>query len=236
MTQLTGPVQVVGQSLFSTSSTALHRLGETVFANNGNAYRYAKAGAVALVPGTLQQASAETTAHQNLTAAAAAIGETSIVTSAITTTADQYLNGWLVVTVTPGQGYQYEIKANTVGTSAACTLTLADPILVALTTSSRYDLVTNPNSGVVINPTTATSAPAGVSIYPVAIGEFGWLQVGGVANVLADGTVTVGTSLVASNATAGAVEAFTGVQAIVGLAVTGIATTQYGAVKLIGLL
>ena len=239
MTSLTGQVEIVGQSLFSTSTLANHRLGEIAYANNGNAYRYAKAGAVALVPGTLLQASAQVTAHQDLTAAAAAIGDTSIVTSAITTTADQYLNGWLMVTVTPGQGYQYAIKANTVGTSAACTLTLEDPILVALTTSSRYDLVANPNSGVVINPSTATSAAIGVAIYPIAIAGFGWIQVAGVANILADGALAVGTNVIASNATAGAVEAgadAADLQAAIGIAVTGVATTEYGAVKLYGLL
>jgi len=235
MTQLTGSISVAGQSLYSSSATAAHRIGETVSANNGNVYRYSKAGAVALVPGTLQQGPAEVTAHQNLTAAAAAIGETTIVTSAITTTADQYLNGWLVVTVTPGQGYNYAIKSNTVGTSAACTLTLEDGIQVALTTSSRYDLVANPNNGVVINPTTATSCPSGVAIYPVAIGAFGWLQIGGVATILSDGGSTVGTNVSASNATAGAVEAAVTAQAAIGVAVTGVATTEYGSFRLFGL-
>jgi hypothetical protein len=45
--------------------------------------------------------------------------------------------------------------------------------------------------------------------------------------------VTVGTDLVASNATAGAVEALTGVQAVIGNAMSGIATTEYGPVKLL---
>ncbi len=44
--------------------------------------------------------------------------------------------------------------------------------------------------------------------------------------------MTVGTSLVASNATAGAAEAGTGVQALIGTALTGVATTEYGAVMI----
>lgn len=235
MTQLTGAAQVAGQNLFTSSSYKAHQLGEIVFSNDGRAFRYAKAGAVALVPGKLQQASAEVTADQNLTAVAAAIGDLSIAASTtVTVTANQYAEGWAMITVTPGQGYQYKIKSHIAYTAAAPTFALEDSVLVALTTSSRIDLVANPFSGVVVNPTTATSAPVGVAVYPVAIGEFGWLQVAGVANVLADGTVTVGTAVDASNGTAGAVEAHpeAGVQAGVGLAMSGIATTEYGPIKL----
>lgn len=235
-TQLTGTgPQVVGQALFSSSSTQLHALGEVVNTNDGRAFRYAKAGATALVPGTLQQSAAETTAHQNLTSAAAAIGDLSTITSAITVTANQYAGGYLLVTVTPGQGYQYKIKGHAAATAAAVTLNLEDAINIALTTSSRYDLVANPNSAVVINPTTATSAPAGVAVYPVVASEFGWLQIAGVANILSDGGSTVGTNVSASNATAGAVEAAVTAQAIVGIAVSGVATTEYGAFRLLNL-
>lgn len=112
------------------------------------------------------------------------------------------------------------------------TLTLDDPILVALTTSSKIDLL-NPCSGVIVNPTTATSAPIGLAVYPVAAAEYGWVQTFGPGVCLADGTVVVGTSLDASNGTAGAVEAHAeaGVQATVGHALTGIATTEYGLIK-----
>lgn len=235
-TQLTGtgPV-VVGQQLFSSSSAQLHSLGEVVNTNDGRAFRYAKAGATALVAGTLQQARAETTAHQNLTSAAAAIGATTTITSAITVTENQYAGGYLLVTVTPGQGYAYQIRGHAAATSAAVTLTLEDAINIALTTSSRYDLVTNPYSAVVINPATATSAPVGVAVFPVVAAEFGWLQIGGVANILSDGGSTVGTNVCASNATAGSVEAAVTAQAAIGVAVTGVATTEYGAIKLFGL-
>lgn len=233
-TQLTTSVMAVGQSLFSSSATAFHTLGEKVHSTDGRSFRYVKAGASALVQGKLQQASAETTAHQNLTSAAAAIGATSTVTSAITTTADQYKDGYLVVTVTPGEGYSYRISNNTVGTSAACTITLSDPILVALTTASRYDLVANPYSAVIVNPTTLTSTPIGVAVYPIVANQFGWLQTSGVAPVLADGANAVGSNLVASNGVAGAVEdaAAPGAQPFVGTAVTGAADTEYGAVLL----
>ena len=233
MTQLTGPVQVAGQALFSSNSYKAHNLGEVVFTADGRAFRYAKAGGTALVVGRLQQAPAEVTADQNLTAVAAAVGDLAIAsTSTVTITANQYAEGWAIITVTPGVGYQYQIKGHAAYTAAAPTLALFDAIQVALTTTSRIDLVANPFSAVIVNPTTATSNPVGVAVFPVASGEFGWLQVGGVASVLADGALVVGTSVVASNAVAGAAEAATGVQAPIGTAVTGVADTQYGAVRL----
>lgn len=210
-------------------------LGAKFVDQSGKAYRWALNGATAMVPGKLYQAPAEITDHQGLTPAAAAIGATQVTVAlgATAATANQYSQGYLVVTVTPGQGYRYRISANPAAAlSTSMVVTLEDPILVALTTSSRVDLVLNEYSGVIVNPSTASSCPVGAAIYPVAASTYGWVQTGGVASLLADGAVVVGTNVCASNATAGAVEAATGVQALVGIAQTGIATTEYGAVKL----
>lgn len=233
-TILTCDATTASQILFSSSATQQHSLGARLVTDDGREFRYAQAGAVALVAGKLQQSPAEATGDQNLAVAAAAIGATTVTTtSTVTVAANYYAGGWMMVTVTPGQGQQYKIKSHPAATSAAVTLTLEDPIVTtALTTGSRIDLVVNPYKLVVVNPTTATSMPIGVAVYPIAINEYGWLQVKGPSCVLADGTVTVGTSLVASNGAAGAVEALTGVQAIVGIAQTGIATTEYGSVYL----
>lgn len=219
-----------------TSSTASDiMLGAKFVDQVGNSYRRALVGASALVPGTLLQAAAEITAHQDLTPAAAAVGATQITVTlgAAAATANQYAGGYVVIAVTPGQGYRYLISSHpAANASATLVLTLEDPITVALTTSSRVDLVPNPYSGVIINPSAASSAPIGAAIYAAAAGTYTWIQTGGDAVVLADGAVVVGTSVVASNSVAGAVEALVGVQAPVGIARTGIATTQYGIIKL----
>lgn len=210
-------------------------LGAAAFDNAGNRYRFAKAGGTALVPGKLQQAAAEVTNHQGLTPAAAAIGATEVTVTlgATAATANQYAGGWLVVTITPGQGYKYLISSHPAADlSTTLTLTLEDAVVVALTTSSRVDLVANPYSGVIVNPTTASSAPVGGAVTAVTAAYFGWIQDGGIASLLSDGGATVGTAQVGSNGTAGAVEALTGVQAPVGTALTGIATGDYGAVYL----
>ena len=103
---------------------------------------------------------------------------------------------------------------------------------MALTTASKADLVTNPYSKVIVNPTTATSAPVGGAITAVTAAQYGFILTKGVCPLLVDDqTVVVGTNVAASNQAAGAVEPHTGVQAIVGIALTGGATTDYVAVQ-----
>lgn len=232
-TRLSSGLLVNPGDLTQNTASAAVQLGAVAFDQAGNRYRYVKAGGTSLVVGKLQQAPAEATGDQNLAVAAAAIGATSVTTtSTVTVTANQYAGGYLMVAITPGVGYKYLISSHPAATSAVVTLTLSDPLIVALTTDSRIDLVANPFSGVIVNPTTASSAPVGVAVSIITNAQFGWIQDGGVACVLMDGTGVVGTAQVASNATAGAVEPLTGVQAIVGTLLTGVATTDYGAIRL----
>lgn len=237
MSHLTGATQIAGQDLATTSTSANTNLGALATTGDGRYYRYASLGAVAAVPGKLYQAAAEITNHQNLAPTAnGAIGDTTITVTlgATAVTANQYAGGFVMVTASTGAGYMYEIASHPAALlSATLQLTLVDPLLTTTASAStKIDLIPSPYSATVVNPTTATSAPVGVAVFPVAISGYGWMQVSGPSVVLADGAVVVGTSVVASNATAGAVEAATGVQALVGTALTGIATTEYGAVFL----
>ena len=234
-TQVSPGVVVAAGDLTTDSSTQQHNLGEMIRTTDGRTYRYAKAGGTALVPGKLQQSPVEITDHQNLTPAAAAAAATSVTVTLGSTaaTVNQYAEGYLMVSITPGQGQLLKIKSHPAAdASGSLVVTLSDPVVVALTTSSRVDLVLNAYSGVIINPATATSSPAGVCTYAITASQFGWLQVSGPCNVLADGSITVGVNVSASNGTNGAVEAAVTSQAAVGYAITGIATTDHGAVML----
>lgn len=206
--QLTGWPGTVSQDLYDVSESAGQQaLGDPARTQDGRSFRYAYAGAVALVPGNLLQAPAETTAHEVLAVAAAGIGTNSVTTtSTVTLTANQYAFGYLHVVVTPDIGRIYPIQSHPAVTSAVVTIQLNSAIDVALTTSSKVSLVMNPFYGVIQNPTTATSAPVGVAVAPTPINYYGWIQTGGVASVLCDTTGTVGTSAVASTGTAGAVK------------------------------
>jgi hypothetical protein len=239
MSTLTGPVLAEYQDLFSTSTTAGGpngglNLGAKAYTGDGREFRFVLAGAATLVPGKLQQSSAEATTLEGVAPAAAAIGATSVtITSSLTVAANILAGGYLTIDTTPGQGYTYKIKANTAVTSATgMVVTLEDPILVALTTSSTVTLIASPYSNVIVNPATASGTPVGVAVFPVTNAQYGWLQVTGPCNVLADGAITVGTSVCASNGTAGAVEPTAGVQAPVGTAINGIVSTHYGPIQL----
>lgn len=221
-----------GDLSWNSSDTNQTQLGARAIDQAGNAYRWCLAGGTALVPGKLQQAPAQVANHQNLTTSTAAIGATSITVTLGNTaaTANQYAGGWVSITTGTGAGYRYLISSHPAANAlATLVLTLSDAIVVAtLTSDSKSDLQANPFSGVIVNPATASSSPIGAAVTAVTAAQYGWIQTSGVATLLADGAVTVGTQVVASNATAGAVEALTGVQAIVGSALTDIDTTQYG--------
>jgi len=237
MSHLTGATQIAGQDIFTTSTSANTNLGALATTGDGRYYRYSSLGAVAAVPGKLYQAAAEITNHQNLAPTAnGAIGDRTITVTlgATAATANYYAGGYAMITTSTGEGYMYEIASHPAALlSATLQLTLVDPLLTTTASAStKVDLIPNPYSATIVNPTTATSAPIGAAVFPVAIGGFGWMQVSGPTVLLADGAITVGTNLVASNGTAGAVEPAAGVQAVVGTALTGIATTEYGAVFL----
>ena len=234
-TNIGGAMQANPGSVTLDTATQQADLGSSLEVSDGRRFRYGKAGGTALVVGKLQQAAAELTDHQNMATTATAIDATTVnVTPGATGgAANLYAEGLMIVAITPGLGYAYAVSGHAAITaSTAFNVNLSDPIRVALTTDSRVDLVMNPYKNVVVNPTTATSSPVGSAVTAITASQFGWLQVGGQCALLADGTVTVGTGVVASNATAGAVEALTGVQAPVGTAITGIATGDYGAILL----
>ena len=91
---------------------------------------------------------------------------------------------------------------------------------------------TNGNLSVyLIGTLTATSTAVGVAVTAITASQYGWLQVGGAASVLADCGLAVGQGVVASNGTDGAVEDVGGTtQAVIGSCLTGIATGEYGSI------
>lgn len=241
MSQLSQSTSVIGQNLFTTSSTQQHILGEKVTTPDGRVFRYVKAGATALVPGKLYQAPAEdTTNFQNLTVATNAVGDTTVTTSTtVTVTANQLAGGLLVFTsATTGAGYTYRIKSHPAATAAVVTFTLEDPIITATSGTVKIDVHPNPYDSVILNPTTATSTPVGVAIYPVTASQYGWVQTHGPIAVLADGALGVGNIVSASTGTAGAVKVIDSTStttikpSIVGTAQTGVATGEYGLVHI----
>jgi hypothetical protein len=166
-------------------------------------------------------------------AVAAAIGATSVTVTlgATAATANQYAGGVLIVNDATGEGHTYKIKSHPAAdASAALVVTIEDPIVVALTTSSEVSLIANLYSGVIVNPTTPTASPVGVAIYPVAANEYGWIQTKGIVSCLNDGGTTVGLAVAPSQATAGAVKTGATTLDSVGRAYQTATSTEYNAI------
>lgn len=207
MPQLGSDPQAAGQPLYTSSATQRHALGERLVTSDGRVFRYAKATS-ALVAGNFIQSAAQIADHQNLATAAAAIGATEIVVTLAGTaaTANQYAGGQAVVTITPGLGQALAISGHAAASaSTALTLTLAEPLRVALSTLTKIDLIPNPYGAVIQSPaTTLTGCVVGVATYIIAAGEFGWLQRSGPCGALIAGTPGVGVAIVLPGSAAGA--------------------------------
>jgi hypothetical protein len=229
---------IYGIDPFNTETTPSHQLGSLGITNDGRKFRYALNGASTLVPGDLLQGRVEDTGDQSLLVAAGSIGDFSITTvGTVTVTANQYANGYVICTGEggTGNGQIYKIKSHPAATAAVVTLTLWEPLKVAITTSTQIDLVPNLYDGVVQYLASPSSAPAGIAFVAATSGVYTWIQTGGVGLCLADGggAIAVGQGVVASNATAGAVEDVASTtQPVIGTALTGIAQAETGAVFL----
>lgn len=235
MSKYTGmPMAVSGIPYLVDDSDPQSELGEKIVTSDGREFTYVSVGGTSLVVGDLIQSQAENTADTNLAVAAAAIGDLEIVTTTtVTVLANEYAGGYFVVAITPGLGQLFRIRSHPAATAAALTVQLEDPIQVALTTTSRLDLVHNPYALVIQNPAAATGCPVGVAVNNITNARFGWIQTGGIAAVLDDGGVSVGTQVVASNGTAGAVEDVASTtQAIVGTALQASGTGEMAIIKL----
>jgi hypothetical protein len=204
----------IGQDGFTASTTQGAALGAIAFTRDGRIFRYAKAGAADLVAGNVVQSPAVITAHLALTPSAAAIGASQVVATlgATAAAAGLYAEGFVGVDTTTGNGYAYQISGHAAVLSSGvitANLRLEDSVQIALTGTSRVGFMQNAYSGVIQCPTTLTGLPVGVATYVIPAGQFGWIQVGGPAEVLINGTPALGAAVVNSATTAGAVDVIT---------------------------
>ena len=228
MSSLTQRPAAFGQDLFVAQGVPQsHKLGEQAVTTDGRKFRYVSvepsastvtgqtAGAI-LVAGNVIACTPQIANHLALTPAAMAIGAmTGTATLGATAAyANQYAEGYMLVSTTPGNGIAYNISSHALVASAGViTLNFTDAILVALTTSSRVDLQQNVYKGVIQAPvTTATAVAVGVAPWALpalttggATGQnFGWVQTHGVCACLMTGTPAVGAMVAATGAAAGA--------------------------------
>lgn len=208
---LSATIQLEAQDIYETSTTKMHKLGTKARTADGRVFRYALAGATNLATGKLMISPAKVTNHTNIAvAAAAAIGATqvSVTLGATAATADQYIDGWLAVIDSTGASQMRQISGHAaIGSGGTGTINLTEPLTVALTTSSKVSLVTNPWANVIVHDHSAVAFFAcGWTQTAVTAANYCWLQTGGMASVLSDGVIGKGSGAIISDAVDGAIE------------------------------
>ena len=200
-----------GQGIYEESSTPKFDLGEKLELKDGREFRYANFGA-AVGAGLVvsQDVSATCVAEIDNSVTAAAAGATSVTVdnAALSgTTADQFAGAYMHLTDDAGEAHQYRIKSNTAASTNAVTFTLYDGLVVAVTTATDVAI----SGGLYNKLVGATGATdyivSGVTPIAFTSGYYGWVQTRGISTVLADGTITIGQTLMLSDNAPGAVEA-----------------------------
>ena len=192
---LSGYTLIEAQGIYEGNTVQQHALGQMGMTTDGRKFRYVKAGEL-LVTGDLYQNSAVSTDFVSMAVpSAAAIGssEVAVTLGGTAVTANQFDEGYLVVSASTGIGQQFQIESHTVQTSTTgtCTFTIAGTLAVALVAAaSTVTVVRNPYVDVVKQPTTPTGNAVGVAQFAIASGSFGWIQSGGIAACLSDSNTT----------------------------------------------
>ena len=216
MATLNAPSKLGWIDLYTSDTTipSGYSLGMLQYGSDGKAFRYAKAGASALVVGNVLQSPAIDTQFDDMAVPAAvasgSAGAIVITNGTTAVAANDFVGGTLSVSVTPGLGEEYTILGHSTATSgSALSVYLDRPIRTAWTTSTKVTLRKSPWGGVIQAPTTLTGVTVGVAVYAIPSGEYGWVQTKGIAGVLSDNsTGAVGSALSNSAATAGAAGVF----------------------------
>lgn len=212
---------------FDLHATPKYALGFKVEQADGSVYRYSHFGAATnrglLVSQDISETSVVDTDNAIIAPASAvavpdqtqkpgALGSNYVEITLAAVTANQYRGGKFVTTDDTGEGYTYDILANTATDNPASgniRITLAQPLQVAVDTSTDFAIMGNPYSD--LEAATSTDEfPAGVSCSTSTTAlPYGWIQSKGVVGVLQNGSVTQGDVLVVA-ASGGAAETQTG--------------------------
>jgi len=128
--------------------------------------------------------------------------------------ADVYAGGYMQITDAAGEGYNYKVRSNDLGTSDnIMKIELFDNLAAALDSESSCSVVGYTYKNLAINNHNVDAVVAGVTSGNPAAADYGWVQTWGVANILADesaGTIGLGTIAQVSDNVDGAAQPFGG--------------------------
>jgi hypothetical protein len=233
---LSGVTQLSAQELYSSSSVKQHKLGQIAWTPDGRKFQYTLAGELLVAGDWYQTAVHASTYVSQACPAVAAIGATTIsVTVGAAFTANQFADGYAIISAGTGIGQMFLIKSHPAAASGTCVLTLDEPVRVALDTTSTITTIKNAFDSVVKWAVTQTGSSAGAAVFPVASGEYGWLQTGGMGCALSDNVATAAetTGISPSTTTAGAItKAVTTQETIGGAAQVVTVSAAVGAIRI----
>lgn len=243
---LSASIQITDQDVRTVSaSSGGEKLGQMASTSDGRTFAYGFNGTgsgTALAAGKLNQGALSTANYVNRTGVTYAAGTNSITFTLGTTAAQNlFVGGYFYVNAGTGAGQGAMVitgnTAATAGNSNSTTLSLKDSTYAATAVAdSKFSIQPSAYAGLIIAPSGTSTAifPAGVSAVSVPDANFGWFQIGGAASVLANGTPAVGSSVIPSATTAGAVDVDTAasVQPKVGYSMITAVSTEYRMVYL----
>lgn len=198
----------------STYTTQRYDIGTKLVLPDGRTYRFCEKSGTAATIGRVQQAEVPQANMDDLVVVTGAVNTRTVTYTNQTPTAiaaNVLAFGYLMTELTPGEAFVYVIESHAAipASTADSTITLApmtNGIIVAMTTATRLVITKSLYRDVIIHPSPPTAVCVGVANRAIAADNFGWLQTGGMASVLTDGTLTIARSVMASDAVDGAVE------------------------------
>lgn len=235
---------------------AVGYIGQAFVSEDGREFRIISNGATALTSGVLVQGAAIVANHQNLAVAVttypatAGLKQISVTLGATLLKTNQYADGYAIVNAGTGIGQTLRIAShsNAVASAAGVVINLEDPIQVTLDATSKICLIANPYKDCVINPTTFTATPVGVTLYPVAaavapttdgtsgaqtaagVQQYAFVTTKGITSLLNDSGTAVGLGISPSTGTAGSFITGAATTARIGRALQAGVTTESRAV------
>jgi hypothetical protein len=208
MKSFSGPTILSSMDPFKSSTVKEHAFGQRAETVDGRVFRYAKMGEAITIGAVCVAPAIDATLINCAVTAVAAKGALSVsfTNAATTAAANEYAEGFAIISYGTGLGQILKVASHAAWTSGgASTVTLEDPLTIALDTTSKIEFTHNPWNGAMMTAN-AVTIPAGGALVAFDSGTYGWLQTRGIFPGIADGTVSAGYELQCDGSTAGDVE------------------------------
>jgi hypothetical protein len=193
-----GDVEQPYQTVYEQSVTPNYLLGTKLEYNDGRVFRYARAGAVALVKSLMCQNAVADADYNNedQTGNFPVIGDTTIIVEVATGLAliiakDFLAGGQVMVMSGPGIGDMYNIIGSEFGsTDTNVALVIDSPIRTTWTTDTNIGITPSLWSNTLVFATTTSGTACGVPLVAVDVGFYYWSQTEGPTPIICDATET----------------------------------------------